>query len=629
MAYNLFKGYILTDGKKAIEKFNGVKNFKTFRDVYQLDSYGGVLNDETILIDIDDFEQSEILFQICHDLKLKCKIYATTRGKHFLFKNTGAVCKCGTAVKLACGLTADIKLGSRNSYSILKKDGVERAVISDIFSDEDYQELPAFLRPVRSKTEFLGMEDGDGRNQKLFNYILTLQSNDFSVDEARECLEVINKYILKKPLPDSELNTIMRDEAFDKPVFYDGKTFLFDKFATFLKNHSHIIKLNNVLHIYKDGIYVEGRELIEAEMIKFIPNLNKAKRTEVFEYLNILISDNSTPSPANLIAFKNGVFDTTTGEFMDFSEKMIMTNRIEHNYNPAAESELVDNTLNKLACHDEEIRKLLEECVGYCFYRRNELGKAFVLTGMKANGKSTFLNMIKDALGECNISALDLGELKSEYKTAELFGKLANIGDDIADNFIPDSSTFKKLVTGDRLTARKIYCPPFEFNNYAKMLFSANDIPRIKDRTGAVQRRLVIIPFNATFTKSDPDYRPYIKYELRKEENMEYFIKIGIEGLLRVLENQAFSQSKQVDKELAEYEETNNPIVGFMKENDELRVIGKTTTEIYSPYNEYCIANNHQTPCKGEVSKQIKRLFDVEITTKRIDGKNYRVFVEK
>ncbi|MBO5705218.1 MAG: primase C-terminal domain-containing protein, partial [Alphaproteobacteria bacterium] len=565
MAYALFRGYIATDGKAAIEKFKGVDKLKSYRDVYTLDSYAGVLNEETVLIDIDNEAESQILYQICQDNKLRCRIYRTSRGCHFLFKNT-KIDKCGTHVKLACGLTADIKIGSKNSYSVLKKDGQERQILSDIFPDEDYQEVPAFLLPVKSKVEFLGMGDGDGRNQQLFNYILTLQSNGFSVDEARETLTVINRYILSKPLPESELETIMRDDAFDKPTFYDGKTFLFDKFATFLKNHSHIIKLDGVLHIYRDGIYVDGRELIENEMIKYIPNLNKAKRTEVYEYLNVMIEKNAKPSPANLIAFKNGVYDTNTGEFMDFSESMVMTNRIEHNYNPNAESELVDSTLNKLACQDQEIRKLLEECIGYCFYRRNELGKAFVLTGGGSNGKSTYLNMVKDALGDCNIAALDLGELKSEYKTAELYGKLANIGDDIADNFIPDSSTFKKLVTGDRLSARKIYCPPFEFNNYAKMLFSANDIPRIKDRTGAVQRRLVIIPFNATFTKSDPDYRPYIKYELRKPENMEYFIKIGIDGLQRVLENQAFSQSQKVDKELAEYEETNNPIVGFMKE---------------------------------------------------------------
>lgn len=58
------------------------------------------------------------------------------------------------------------------------------------------------------------MDAGDGRNQALFNYILTLQSADFEKEEARDCLRMINKYVLKEPLAEDELDVIMRDEAF-------------------------------------------------------------------------------------------------------------------------------------------------------------------------------------------------------------------------------------------------------------------------------------------------------------------------------------------------------------------------------------------------------------------------------
>ncbi len=91
---------------------------------------------------------------------------------------------------------------------------------------------------------------------------------------------------------------------------------------------------------------------------------------------------------------------------------------------------------------------------------------------------------------------------------------------------------------------------PFDFNNYSKLLFSANNIPRIKDRTGAVQRRLIIIPFNAKFSKDDPDYRPYIKYELREEESVQYLINVGLKGLKRVLENRQFTKSKKSRKRI-------------------------------------------------------------------------------
>ena len=113
----------------------------------------------------------------------------------------------------------------------------------------------------------------------------------------------------------------------------------------------------------------------------------------------------------------------------------------------------------------------MEEAIGYCFYRRNELGKAFILTGDKSNGKSTFLSMVQNLLGEENIASLDLKELGDRFKTAELFGKLANVGDDIGDEFIANAAIFKKLVTGDRVSAERKGQNPFEFNNYSKLLF--------------------------------------------------------------------------------------------------------------------------------------------------------------
>ena len=139
----LFKGYVETNNKKFIEKFKGKRNLKTLEQVQQLPEYAGILGDETILIDIDDFESSEILFKMVKDLKLQCRIYKTTRGKHFLFKNKG-VTSNKTKRKLAIGLTADIKLGSKNSYSILKFNGKEREILYDV-DESNIQELPIWL----------------------------------------------------------------------------------------------------------------------------------------------------------------------------------------------------------------------------------------------------------------------------------------------------------------------------------------------------------------------------------------------------------------------------------------------------------------------------------------------------
>lgn len=624
----LYKGYIKTNGKQSVEKLKGRNDFKTLEQVKDFPSYGGILKDNVILIDVDDYDQSELLMTIVEELQLRCRVYETDKGKHFVFLNS-YVDKCPTRSQLACGLTADIKVGSKTTYQVLKLEGKKREIIYDIFEDEEYEDLPKWLSPVNSKIDFMNLEEGDGRNQTLFNYILTLESNDFTKEESRTTIRLINKYILKKALSESEIETILRDEAFEKEVFFKDKTFLFDKFAMYLKNNYNIVRINNQLHIYHDGIYVNGTKFIESVMIKNIPTLNRAKRAEVLSYIDILIDQFTPMAPANVIAFKNGIYDITDDSFGGFSPNNIIVNKINWNYNPAAYSEICDKTLTKLACGDKHIRMLLEEVIGYTFYRRNELRKAFILIGDKANGKSTYLDMIKTMLGDDNTSALDLNELGDRFKTAELFGKLANIGDDIGDEFIPNPAIFKKLTSGDRLNAERKGQDPFDFNSYAKLLFSANNIPRIKDKSGAVIDRLIIIPFNATFSPDDADYDPYIKYKLRTNEALEYLVNIGIEGLKRVIKNRKFTICEKVQKQIEEYEEHNNPILLFFKEIEEEQIINEPTKNVYQKYQEFCIINSFQPMSNIEFSKQMRKRFNLDIVDKKIDGKKYRIFKRK
>ena len=138
---------------------------------------------------------------------------------------------------------------------------------------------------------------------------------------------------------------------------------------------------------------------------------------------------------------------------------------------------------------------------------------------------------------------------------------------------------------------------------------------------------MIIIPFNATFTKEDPDYDPYIKYKLRKSESIEYLIQLGIKGLMRVLENRSFTVSEKVQKELEEYEENNNPILSFFKE--EPKIENEPTSEVYRKYSEFCLANSFTAMSNIEFSKQVRKRFGFEITNKTIKGKKYRIFVAK
>ncbi len=624
-----FKGYVRTKNKKCIDKFKDVP-LKTFEQVKDLDEYAGILADGIILIDVDDKEQSEILMNIVDDLQLNCRVYQTTRGKHFLFKNSG-VKKCATKAKLACGLTADIKIGDHNSYEVLKFNGEERFVEWDVEPGESYGELPKWLFPVKSNVDFFELEEGDGRNNALFTYILTLTNAGFAKEESREAIELINKWILKQPLSEDEIETILRDEAFPKETFFNGRTFLHDNFAIFLQNNDNIKRINGLLHVYRDGAYIPGGREIESKMIQHLPMLKATQRIEVMKYLD-LITPEARPADANLIGFNNGIYDLATGEMLDFSPDIVITNKIPWDYDAGAYSEIADKVLNKLACNDKQIRALLEECIGYCFFRRNELSKAFILTGEKANGKSTFLDMVRNVLGENNCSALDVGELDERFSVATLGGRLANIGDDISDEFLHGRSVamFKKIVSGNEIKAEIKNDPNIHFiRPYVKLLFSANNIPRMKDKTGAVLRRLVIIPFNAKFSKKDPDYDPYITWKLRDEEVMKYLCKLGIEGLRRILENNAFSVSEKVEKELKDYEVDNNPILLFLEEMDvERQIENQPSKDVHKAYRVFCLENGFTEMTLASFSKEMNRRFGLVTARKRINGRLVSIYVK-
>ena len=369
-------------------------------------------------------------------------------------------------------------------------------------------------------------------------------------------------------------------------------------------------------------------------MLHHLPQLNKTKRQEVLAYLDILIREETQPSPPNFIAFKNGIYDITDDNFLPFSPDYVITNMIPWDWNPNAYFELTDEIMNNISCHDEAVRMLLEEMVGSCFYRSNALagGRAFILTGTGANGKSTFLDMVKTLLGRQNLSVLDLKKLNDRFSTVMMFGKIANIGDDISDEFVVDTAEFKKIVTGQSIDAEHKGQPKFNFDPFCKLIFSANSIPRIgKGRdSGAILRRLAIVPFNARFTPDSPDYKPFIGDELKCQESMEYMIQIGLQGLKRVLESRQYTTNEAMQEELIEYEESNNPIIGFFREaeNDEIKIEDEVTSVVYRRYNEWCLSNSLQPLSNGEFSKQVKKHFDFKIVDRRVNGKKCRLFVK-
>jgi putative DNA primase/helicase len=614
----LYKGFVKNQKGK---KFPGRNpQLLSLQEVDAFDSFSGVMNPNVILMDADEEPHNDILQNIIKGEDLGC--YMTDRdggrGVHVLMVNSNMSLKKADKVMLACGIVVDFHPGYSLPYECLKYQGVER---KPIYNKLPYQEMPKFFTPLpKCNIDFANMGEGDGRNSALYGYILSLQNAGFDEDDIKETIRIINQYVLNEPLEEKELNVILRDEAFKKQVFFPKNKFLHDKFAEHIRMQHHVKKINGQLHIYDGGIYVPGYTAIEKAMVSEIPSLTSNQRNEVLKYLNVVCADEQPAADLNLIAFKNGVYNLQTDSLEQFSPQHLITNKIPWNYNPDAKSDLVDSVLDKLSCGDQEIRYSLEEVAGACLYRSAALGggMAAILVGDKSNGKSTYLHMVEDMLGKNNYSAADLGALGDRFTTITLYGKLANIGDDISDGYIADASIFKKLVTGEEVQAEEKGKPKISFIPYAMHIYSANDIPHMKDKTGAVLRRLLFIPLNGKFTRDTPGYDPFIRYTLQQAEHMEYFIQCALDGLADVLNNNAFRVPAKGAQQKASYEVENNPILAFIEDAGKENIVNEPTADVYKRYQVFCADNGFQPGSNLTFSKNINRVLGTKIITGHI-----------
>ncbi|MEC5308864.1 DNA primase, partial [Bacillus thuringiensis] len=338
----MYKGYLKGNGKHAASKFKDGTKLLSYHTARKHDSFVGILDDDYIMVDIDDIDEAEMLLDIIEDKNIRCSVLETTNGMHFYFKGYDI-----TANKIKwfsnIGLLCDYKLGIKNTADPLKINGETRRWLR---KSNEYDPLPSWLYPYNKKNPNLTkMTEGDGRNDKLFTYILKLQSQGMAKNDIKETISIINNYILEEPVEQNELNIILRDEAFMKESFYIKGAFQHEKFGDFLINEHHICKITNILHIYKDGVYSDKQEDIEEAMIKHIPALKRMQRQETLAYLQLKAKHKNFAS-TKYVVVKNGVFNLETWQLEDFTPEIITRNKIPVAYISGAYYQVTDKTLN-------------------------------------------------------------------------------------------------------------------------------------------------------------------------------------------------------------------------------------------------------------------------------------------
>ena len=631
-----FRGFVHTFEKAAADPFKGVIIETDQSVMEEYDEYAGILADGVVCIDIDDQEKSEVIRDKLKELGVKCRIVRTTRGRHFLFRNPvvegkEAAEKQATGVPLACMIEADIKRPP-NGYLIVKQDGEPREIEQDA-DDPDY--LPGWLWPLskRKKTENAALAEGEGRNEYLSTHIFALHSRRIPIEDCKIAAEIINEHIFETPLDKKEFEKVTRDKTFkNRSYFTDTGKFLSNDLALDIIEKRKVKRINGVTRIWTGKAYQArshgGVNLVEKAIHETIPGLTAAQRKEALKKIELNLEDQNEESEEGMIAFNNGVLDLKTWRLSAHSPDRNIVNVIPHNYLPGAPrmSEL-EEVLLSLADGDNGVMRIMIQAAAYTFLPRSEMRKFFVLTGMKGNGKSTYLSFLMAVYGKENCSAVALEDLSMRFVNAELEGKLANIGDDINDEYITNTSMIKKISAGNEIMVERKGMDPIQFKPYCKLYFSANDIPKMSDKTGAVTDRMIIIPFDHHYDENDSDHKAFIIDELCTEPVIEWFIVLAVRELKELMKTHQFVVPDKSKQMLEEYEIYNNSIKcwlqWFTEEGGQIE--GSMGKELFTSYKTFCQDSDCRPVSRTMFTKDLKRMgYSVKLT--RIDGKVVRMF---
>lgn len=287
-----------------------------------------------------------------------------------------------------------------------------------------------------------------------------------------------------------------------------------------------------------------------------------------------------------IINVRNGLYNVLTEEFLPHTPDFYSTVQLNVNYTPNAECPRFKQFLSEAL--DEDDIPLVQEMMGYFLIPVNKAQKSFVIVGEPGAGKSKLLLTLNELLlGQENVSNIPWQSLNERFKTAELFGKLANIFADLPTKNIDDNGIFKALVGEDFLTAERKNKDPFSFQPYARLLFSCNMIPRnYGDKSEGFYRRLIIIRFAKPVPQERRDPGLLDKFATESDG----IFMFAVEGLKRLIaQDFRFSETPNTKAELQRYRIDSNSVLSFIEDCCKLAPDAEAErSEIFEKYREYC-----------------------------------------
>lgn len=337
------------------------------------------------------------------------------------------------------------------------------------------------------------------------------------------------------------------------------------------------------------------------------------------ECFNGLIADERCHFEPNrrFIVFDNGVLDTRDGKMYEHNIRFKTDIVLHMDYKKDRTSALWDKLIME-TIPDNGMRLAFQQFCGGFLADRSEFKIEYMclMVGSGRNGKSVVCEAITGLFGDDLVSSYSPEDLfkstQSEYRLADINGKLANYADDVSNRDF-SGGDFKRFISGAKFQGRHIYGRPFTVTKIPLMLCCVNEIPPTSDDSQGHFRR--ILPIICPNQIADADVDVKLPQKLATEESRVAIFNWILEGYRNLVACEGKIDISESIKEIKEdIKNDSNSARRWIREMGYIRVVSigpndsrwKSVREIMGEYMSYC-KDFSESP---KTSKSVARLLN-------------------
>jgi len=317
--------------------------------------------------------------------------------------------------------------------------------------------------------------------------------------------------------------------------------------------------------------------------------------------------DNDT----NLLNVENGYIDLKTGELKGHDREKYFSKISAVEYTDKIDHPLWDDFLMKIFNNDVELIEYIQRAVGYSLSGSTEEQIMFILHGNGRNGKSVFLDIITEMLGNYTTNIQPQSIMVKQQSggaspdIAKLDGARLVTTTEPNDGMRFDEGLVKQLTGGDRVSARFLHENEFEFTPQFKLWMATNHKPIIRGTDDGIWRRMAIIPFNVQIPLNEVD--KHLKTKLRSE--MTAILNWAVEGH-KEWQRIGLKEPETIKLQRGDYRKEMNPIEVFLEEccviDSEER---EKAADVYRVYSDWAKENNEYLLNSTKFTREMQNKF--------------------